>query len=229
MRSFFLIWICFFSVNLLMVESSIYAESESLQKQIYDPWELISQIEKKASQVTSANCTFIQKKQHPMFSHPIVFHGTISFMRPDKLRWEYISPLPSVIVVNGSQGYRCDGEDILWKFDLNNDPVLEPYSKMLKSWLSGNYSNFTDFFEVSRPEDLLLILTPRTSSKNKVNNETDFMIKIYFHSDTLTPSKIIISEKGDRNSIAQTDITLVTCQENSDLPDASFKKCNSHN
>ena len=63
--------------------------------------EVMSQLSQAAASMQSMQCHFVQEKTSPMLAEPSVSEGVMYFVAPDKMRWEYTSPYPFALVVNG--------------------------------------------------------------------------------------------------------------------------------
>ena len=63
-----------------------------------DSWESIREA---ASAVHSVRADFVQEKRLPILTRPLRSEGSFSFRRPDAIRWEYRSPVQSVLLSDG--------------------------------------------------------------------------------------------------------------------------------
>jgi len=211
------------TLNILVVCSTYgdNASSTRVAKAEYNPDELISLVETHAHDVSSARCSFAQHKIHPMFNRPLDFKGSISFKRPDMLRWEYTEPIPSVIIINKDKGKRCSGKDNVYRFDLTTDPVMSNFSTSLKNWLAGDYASLLKEFTVSRPDEWSILL--EGDKKNGLTGN-GFNILITFNPKTLTPSSLTITDSHEYGA-EKTTITFDECVENIAVPETEFKEC----
>ena len=48
-------------------------------------------------------CRFMQEKSSSMLAEPSIAKGTMHYVAPDRMRWEYIEPYAFALVVNGEQ------------------------------------------------------------------------------------------------------------------------------
>ena len=51
----------------------------------------------------SIQADFTQEKHLKILSQPIISTGTFTFQRPQSLRWEYISPIRSILLMHGGE------------------------------------------------------------------------------------------------------------------------------
>jgi outer membrane lipoprotein-sorting protein len=55
-----------------------------------------------ARDIQSIQAAFTQEKHLQILARPLQSHGRLIFAAPDRLRWEYQAPLPSVLLENPS-------------------------------------------------------------------------------------------------------------------------------
>ena len=72
---------------------------------------LLLDIQKKSNQFQFLACKFTQERHLSLFSQPVLFNETLAIIRPGHLRWEYIDPVPSVLIFSGNTGLRCTGNN----------------------------------------------------------------------------------------------------------------------
>jgi outer membrane lipoprotein-sorting protein len=117
-----------------------------------------------AIQIHSIKADFIQEKHLKILARPIISTGTLTFQAPQSLRWEYQTPIPSILLMNGSKVMKFierDGrlvEDRGMQFN-SMQVVLPEISK----WLDGRFTD-NDMFKVSFPTDSTVLLTPKQQS-----------------------------------------------------------------
>ena len=56
-----------------------------------------------AASMQTMQCRFVQSKTMAMLTEPSVSEGKMYFSSPDRLRWEYVTPYPFALVVNGER------------------------------------------------------------------------------------------------------------------------------
>ena len=77
-----------------------------------DSWEGLREA---ARGIVTLEARFVQKKTLPMLARPFVSEGRFSYQAPDRLRWEYDRPVPSVLIVNGRQTKRFFKDRDAWR------------------------------------------------------------------------------------------------------------------
>lgn len=63
--------------------------------------QVITMLTEAATSMQTMQCRFVQSKTMAMLAEPSVSEGTMHFVTPDRLRWEYLSPYPFALIVNG--------------------------------------------------------------------------------------------------------------------------------
>ena len=65
--------------------------------------EVMNKLSQTAASMQTMQCRFVQEKTSSMLAEPSVSEGLMYFVAPDRLRWEYTTPYPFAIVVNGER------------------------------------------------------------------------------------------------------------------------------
>lgn len=177
----------------------------------------IDDIQGKAEAVGSLRCNFIQTKTLSLFNNPIVFEGELAIIRPDKLRWEFTSPVPSVLIFNGDNGIRCTDRNEKDTFSLQSDPLMRVVSEQLWTWLDGNYSQLEKNYHVTLAEPYTLSITPLDRSAGEIIQS----VTIVFGAEDKQPQIVTIEESGgDKTVIEFADYKL-----NPSFTPLTFTRC----
>ena len=99
-----------------------------------DSW---SSIERAARKITTIQAEFEQTKDLKLLSRPLVAKGRFYFRRSGDLRWEYVSPIRSVLI-NGKQGVHRS----TWRNGRFMPDADRPTLIMATIWLYGQCSVF---------------------------------------------------------------------------------------
>lgn len=109
----------------------------------------------------SVQADFVQEKHLNILAHPIISKGIFLFQAPQSLRWEYKSPVHSVLLLHGGK---------VEKFVEREGRVEEeqggPLTSMqvviseISNWLDGRFTD-NAMFAVSFPKKHLVLLTPK--------------------------------------------------------------------
>ena len=125
-----------------------------------DSWE---DIRRESAKIKSVSAHFSQEKHLQILSRPIVSKGLFYFQTPDSVRWEYISPIRSVLLMQkgnirrytvGSRGLVEDKGGSLESMQI----VLQEISR----WSTGQFTaneNFSASLKGGR--GVQIILTPK--------------------------------------------------------------------
>lgn len=187
-----------------------YGQNISLQ-------ELLEQVEKRSDEIDAFQCRFKQEKILALFANPVTFHGELTVDRPDKLRWEFHSPIPSVLVLNGERGLRCTDQVQPISFDLAADPVLRTVAEQLWLWLGGSYKQLKETYRIKAKGEVGIEITPLESSIR----EYVAKISITFDPESKQPDTVEILEPGgDLTRLFFYDYSL-----NPGLSDQLFTSC----
>src|SRR5271169_2018000 len=65
-----------------------------------DTWD---QIKKGSKDISSVEADFVQKKNMEILARPLVSKGKFYFQIPGSVRWEYKSPVQSILLVHGAE------------------------------------------------------------------------------------------------------------------------------
>jgi outer membrane lipoprotein-sorting protein len=109
-------------------------------------WE---EIRKAASNIKSIETAFVQTKTLKILAKPLVSRGVMAFRRPNDLRWEYQSPLQTLLVAHGGNVQRFIKHGDVWVED--STAKLEAMKIVLgeiNQWLNGDFTSSKTF----RPE-----------------------------------------------------------------------------
>jgi outer membrane lipoprotein-sorting protein len=117
--------------------------------------------EQESIALQSIQADFIQEKHLKILIRPLVSTGTFTFQTPQSLRWEYLEPVPSVLLMHG---------DKIKKFVERDGQLVEDKGLRLDSmqvvlgqisnWLDGRFSD-NDMFTVSFIDERTVLLSPK--------------------------------------------------------------------
>lgn len=177
----------------------------------------VAEVEAAAADVHSLSCRFVQERHLAIFAQPVVFQGTLDLVRPDRLRWEFTAPIPSVLVFNGKSGLHCNDQAAPQHFDLTSDPIMRMVAQQLWTWLDGRYGTLAEEYRLQLVAPATIAITPR---KAQVAEFIDH-ITIFFDPATKQPRKVeIVEPGGDLTRILFRDYRL-----NPSLAEALFAQC----
>ncbi len=174
------------------------------------------EIQAASAQVQSFSSEFVQERRLALFADPVIFHGKLTVIRPDRLRWEFTSPVPSALIFSGKVGMRCTDKAPPAHFDLGSDPIMRTVAEQLWLWLGGDYSKLSDKYNMTS-HDSSLVITP----KEQATAEYIGAVTITFNAASKQPEKVLIAEPGG-------DSTLISFQSyvlNGSISETLFSNC----
>jgi outer membrane lipoprotein-sorting protein len=109
----------------------------------------------------SIQADFIQEKHLKILVRPLVSTGTFIFQTPQSLRWEYRTPVPSVLLMHGGKIKKFVERDGVMVEDkgLRLDS-MQVVLGQISNWLDGRFSD-NDMFSVSFPDAHTVLLIPK--------------------------------------------------------------------
>ncbi len=126
-----------------------------------DTWEGIKSA---ASTITSVRAEFVQEKHMEILAKPLVSKGIFYFQAPNSLRWEYRSPIQSILLMHDGRTKR---------YILKDGSVTEDVGVHLQSmqvvlqdiaqWLNGRFEE-NPAFSASLESDRKIVLRPKEKS-----------------------------------------------------------------
>jgi outer membrane lipoprotein-sorting protein len=112
-------------------------------------------------QLRSVQADFIQEKHLKILARPIISTGSFTFQAPQSLRWEYRTPIRSILLMHGGKVRKFverDGvlaEDKGMRLDAMQVVLAE-----ISNWLDGRFTD-NAMFTVSFPKKQTILLTPK--------------------------------------------------------------------
>ncbi len=159
-----------------------------------------------AAKVKAVKSEFVQKKRMPLLSRPLVSKGRFSFHHRGHLRWEYRSPLRSLLEMKNGRVRRYVWENGRFKPDARQRPdAMQVVLTEISLWLAGRFQASENFkAKLKTGAKPRVILTPKKTAL------TRFIERI-----ELVPSRqpgaverVIIHEAGQ----ATTTLEFTSCR-----------------
>ncbi len=121
----------------------LLSQAPALAAPWYSDW---AQVRKAASSITSIETSFVQTKTLKILKKPLVSRGVMAYRRPSDLRWEYQSPLQTLLVARAGSAQRFIKHGDTWVPDAT--AKLEAMKVVLGEinlWLEGNFESSKTF------------------------------------------------------------------------------------
>jgi outer membrane lipoprotein-sorting protein len=127
-------------------------------------------------EVTSVTAEFTQEKHMRILSHHLVSKGVLYYQAPDSLRWEYRSPIRSILLMhNGRTKRYLQGKEGLTEDAGANLQSLQLVLQQMTGWLACRFDekgSFSAIFEGER----MLVLTPSQESISKMISRIEIVL-----------------------------------------------------
>jgi len=199
---------------LVFLTGSLSHATESGQAQLD---QLLEKIQQRVSNTKTVQCEFEQERNLSIFAQPILFSGKMALVRPGKLRWENIDPIPSAMIFAGEKGLRCNDDAEPVHFKLEKDPVMKMVADQIWTWVDGDYAKLQNKYAISLVEDFAIRMTPSTGEFANIITS----VTVKFDQQSLQPHTIHIQEaEGDSTIIRFSDYRI-----NEPVPEELFTTC----
>jgi outer membrane lipoprotein-sorting protein len=126
-----------------------------------DTWE---SIRPKSRSIETIRADFIQEKHLKILSKPLISRGSLYFKAPRSLRWEYESPVPSVLLMHNGQINRFvkSGEGFSRDSGMKLQ-VMQVVMDEITLWISGRFQDNPNFNAILEPGPKI-IMTPKENT-----------------------------------------------------------------
>lgn len=170
-----------------------------------------------AESIRTLEADFTQKRHLKILEAPLISKGRLYYKAPDLLRWEYSSPLRSVMLKRGESINVYQFLEGAWKADSSQAvEVRRMIFAEINRWLKGRFNEaggFTPSYNSGPP--VRITLTPREEFKPFLNR-----IELIFSE---RPG-ILRSVEMIESQEARTRIEFTNLEINAHLPDGVFEK-----
>ncbi len=182
--------------------------------------ELLARLEASSKGVETLAGEFTQRNRIKLFKQELTSKGRLLFRRPRQIRWEYLEPDPSTLILDGQKVTLKMAGSEPQVFDLARDATMRAVFDQLLLWLQpDSLARARDAYQLAvagSAETPTLILTPRAG---------DPMARAFRKVELKLDGKsgrlrgiALFEQNGDEKEIAFTRLT-----PNAPLPPDSFK------
>jgi outer membrane lipoprotein-sorting protein len=117
-------------------------------------------IQAAAAHVQAVSADFVQEKHLPILAKPLISKGRFYYRRPDSLRWEYTSPIRSVLLMHDGETRRFVQSD---KGMVEDDgarlQAMQFVMPEISGWLAGHFQD-NPLFKASLHGTNRILLVP---------------------------------------------------------------------
>lgn len=125
-------------------------------------------IRKNAATIHSIHANFIQEKHLKILAKPLISRGSFYFQMPDALRWEYTSPIRSILLLyNGKVNRYIEGRNGLTRDDTAQLQSMQVVLGEISRWLNGHFDDNPQF-SPSLVSGNRIILSPKEKSLSQI-------------------------------------------------------------
>ncbi|MGC9194453.1 MAG: outer membrane lipoprotein carrier protein LolA [Syntrophobacteraceae bacterium] len=130
-----------------------------------DNWQ---ELKTTAGTITSVQAQFLQEKHLPILVKPLISKGAFYFKAPQSLRWEYQSPVQSILTVCDGhvQGFVSSGNGF-HKEEGSGLEAMQIVVEEITKWLSGHF-NDDPMFQAQIEPGKRIVLVPKQAAFQKV-------------------------------------------------------------
>ena len=91
-----------FILLLALLTTSVWAQNEKPLSEA-ESQKVVTALTQTAASMQTLQCRFVQEKTSMMLAEPSIAKGTMHYVVPDRMRWEYTEPYAFALVVNDEQ------------------------------------------------------------------------------------------------------------------------------
>jgi outer membrane lipoprotein-sorting protein len=114
--------------------------------------------------VGQASATFVEQKFVRMLKQPLQSSGRLTYVAPDRLQKETLSPTPSELIVSGDHLTVRQPDGKVRDLSLSESPEIGALVESIRATLAGDAATLTRYYTATLaggPDDWLLQLDPR--------------------------------------------------------------------
>jgi outer membrane lipoprotein-sorting protein len=129
-----------------------------------------------AVRLRSVQADFTQEKHLKILARPLVSQGILAFQTPQSLRWEYLRPLHSILLLHEGQMRKLIERE--GGFEQDNGAGIDAMRVVLQdigSWLDGRFTD-NPLFQVTRAGERTVVLTPKEQGLQAVISRIELQL-----------------------------------------------------
>jgi outer membrane lipoprotein carrier protein len=179
------------------------------------PEAVLKKIEENSRSTQSIQAEFIQYKHLDILEDDIESTGIFLFAKGGKVRWEYKSPYPYLILMNKERMIIKEGGKVQ-EYDTESNRVFKEINDLMIGLLSGDIAanpNFDIKIKESGTQALAILYPKQAEMKQMLQK-----VEMYFNKSDYAVSEIKMIENGTD----YTSIVFKNQQFNVSVPDSRF-------
>ncbi len=138
-----------------------------------DNWD---QIKKAAEGIKTIEAHFVQEKHLKILSKPLISKGIFYYQAPNSLRWEYMTPVRSILLMhNGKTRRFVKSRNGLVENSRTNPTGTQIILQEISMWLKGHFSD-NPIFDATLEEGQKIVLTPKEKGLSKMISHIDLIL-----------------------------------------------------
>ncbi|WP_321366892.1 outer membrane lipoprotein carrier protein LolA [uncultured Desulfuromusa sp.] len=179
---------------------------------------LLAELKLAAAETETLSSAFVQEKYLQIFSEKLLSNGRFAYRKPDRLRWELLTPVGSGFVLRGDQGERWNSlSQKKENFSVQSDPIMGMIAQQLLAWARVDLDWLQSRYrmELSSAEPVVLSLFPLDQG------EAAFIeyLQIQFSTDRRHVAEVLMVEQGGDSTL----IRFIDAEVNAELSAAAFQ------
>ena len=96
--------------------------------------------------INTISAEFIQTKNLEILKEPLLSRGRFFYQAPDSIRWEYISPIRTLTLMQGDKLQRFVWSQNSWRSDANpSAQAMQAVLGKMQLWLQGKFQGGSEF------------------------------------------------------------------------------------
>lgn len=180
-----------------------------------DDWD---EVREAAKNIKSVCADFTQEKHMKILVKPLLSKGKFYFNSPDSLRWEYISPLRSILMMyKGKVRSYAEGTNGLAEDSRSRAQAMNIVMQEITAWLNGQFTGNPNFnAQLLKGREYKIIMVP----KEKAISEIIKSIEIIISKEKGIIRSVSINESEDSYTLMR----FYNIKHNDKIDDSVFQK-----
>ncbi len=176
----------------------------------------LDSLRSEAGVIRTVHADFVQEKHLKMLAEPLVARGEIDYRAPDALRWEYQSPIRSILLTMGGKTRRfIESDGKLTEADDVGFDAMPVIMQEISNWMRGRFDRNPMFAATLEPHRRIR-LVPRDAGMARIIQEID----LFLSNRPGVIDSVVIHESKD----SYTRLVFSNTVINKPIPDAVFTK-----